>query len=161
MLHEKTKTGLYCIGFLAVVGLLYAFSTKDNAEYQKLPQSEWENLQVLPQDISKDSLKTLMKSYTVALGVKCAFCHAPREDNPEKLDFASDAKRHKLIARGMIKMTMGINENYFKPHYPDPKPDVVIDVSCITCHRGSENPRAFLERASYFYQNITPGEKHG
>lgn len=135
-----------------MLGAFYAFTTNTVTRSQNPP--DWENLKVLPQDISKDSLIGLMKGYEKALGVNCSFCHAPRKDNPNKLDFASDAKVKKKIARGMIKMVHEINANYFRPHYPDPKPAMVTDVSCVMCHRGTNNPKEYLQGVGTLYPEV-------
>jgi hypothetical protein len=66
------------------------------------------------QDIAKD------------LGVRCNFCHIPR-------DFPSDEKKEKLTARKMMKMTNDLNHNYFGEEQ-SPK------ITCYTCHRGQEKP---------------------
>src|SRR5437868_3853981 len=72
------------------------------------------NLKVLPKDISHEDLDKIMDSWKVALGVKCNFCHAPSKDSTSKhLDFASDAKPEKDIARHMFRMTAKINKKYF------------------------------------------------
>lgn len=127
-----------------MIGTFYAFTNPSNRLYHATDQPVWQNLKVLPQNISKDSLHNLMKGYTLALGVKCNFCHASEKANPEKLDFAADSKIEKEIARGMIKMTDDINRVYFLPHKKDPKPTQTFDVSCITCHRGNANPEEYL-----------------
>lgn len=148
---KKLKSA-FC--FLAVLGLgfgLYSFSAGTLSNKRSEVQSEWENLEVLPQDISKDSLMGLMKGFTKSLGVRCDYCHTPREDRPDKLNFADDGKETKLIARGMIKMTHAINEDYFKPYYPDPKPEKVNDVTCVICHRGNPNPKKYLEGIRSLY----------
>src|SRR5690606_32103791 len=62
------------------------------------------NLKVLPKDISKDELDEVMDGFKAALGVKCGHCHAPSTIDPKKLDFASDEKIEKEIARKMMKM---------------------------------------------------------
>lgn len=149
---KKLSSFLLFIGFVAGLGILYSFTTNSIENFKETNQPKWENLKVLPQDISKDSLEGLMKEYSISLGVKCSYCHTPREDNPERLDFADDGKMTKEIARGMIKMTEGINENYFKPHYPEPKPDMVTDVSCVMCHRGTAKPNKYLEGIGNIYQ---------
>lgn len=99
------------------------------------------NLKVLPQDISEAELKHIMKFFSNSLGVKCSFCHAPRKDNPEKLDFASDENHYKDVARYMMKMTNGINEQYFHP-YPgqDGKMVQPNHINCMTCHNGQKEP---------------------
>lgn len=100
------------------------------------------NLKVLPKDISDDDLDKVMDSWKAALGVKCNFCHAPSKDTASRhLDFASDAKPEKDIARHMFRMTAKINKKYFSFNKDD-KGTVIPAVSCTTCHRGSAHPEA-------------------
>ena len=40
---------------------------------------KFENLQVLPKDIPRDTLLRVMRGFTAALGVRCDFCHMERE----------------------------------------------------------------------------------
>lgn len=96
------------------------------------------NLKVLPKDISKDELDEVMDGFKAALGVKCGHCHAPSTLDPKKLDFASDAKIEKEIARKMMKMTAKINKKYF--HREDEK-GMIANISCMTCHNGNETPK--------------------
>lgn len=98
----------------------------------------FKNLQVLPKDISKDSLDEIMDGFKAALGVKCGFCHAV-DSNTHKLDFASDAKEEKGVARYMIKMTAGINSTYFNFEKSE-RPDTIAVVKCKTCHHGNPHP---------------------
>ena len=84
--------------------------------------------------MSDDELHALMKVYAKSLGVKCNHCHAPLKSNPEKLDFASDEKPEKTIARKMIKMTADINKKYIK------KFGDLEEVKCVTCHNGHIKP---------------------
>ncbi|MFI2744273.1 c-type cytochrome [Zhouia sp. PK063] len=153
MNFKKFIPVLYVAGFLIMAGSIYAFKNSTEGTYTKIDPPHWKNLKVLPQDISRDSLFGLMKGYSKSLGVHCDYCHAPMKDDAKKLDFAEDSKLPKEIARGMIKMTDEINENYFKPHYPDPKPNQVSDVQCILCHRGTPNPEEYLGAVGSFYQN--------
>lgn len=143
-------------GILVLVLGLYAFKDNPNLDEGYSPQPPWDNLKVLPKDISKDSLEYLMKSYTLALGVKCSHCHEPSKKDPSKLDFASDAKIEKEIARGMITMTNDINENNFKPFFPDPKPHQVYVVNCVMCHRGNANPEKYLSQMGKMYKTYDP-----
>src|ERR1700709_1133762 len=72
------------------------------------------NLKVLPKNISHEDLDKVMDGWKAALGVKCNFCHAPSKDSTSrKLDFSSDAKPEKDIARHMFRMTGKINKKYF------------------------------------------------
>lgn len=98
------------------------------------------NLKVLPKDISDDDLDKVMDNWKAALGVKCNFCHAPSKDSSSRhLDFASDAKPEKDIARHMFRMTAKINKKYFSFNKDD-NGAVIPAVSCATCHRGSAHP---------------------
>lgn len=155
-LRKKSISVIMSIGLLFLMMLLYAFKAKTNTEDRYQPQPKWKNLKVLPENISKDSLDHLMEGYTNALSVKCNYCHAPQKDNPNKLDFASDDKIEKEIARGMIKMTNDLNKNYFQPHFPDPKPAQVNVVNCVMCHRGASNPEKYLSQMGTMYKTYNP-----
>jgi len=99
-----------------------------------------ENIQVLPKDISKKELVTIMKSFTNALGKRCQFCHVP--NGPDDFNFPSDEKSEKKIARSMILMTKAINDEYLKkmPITDEPR----ISVTCATCHHSQPRPQ-FIE----------------
>lgn len=154
---RKFTTFFYTIGIVILATGLYAFkSGTTNDAYR--PQTPWKNLKVLPQDISKDSLDHLMKSYSLALNVKCSHCHAPSTTEPNKLDFASDAKVEKEIARGMIVMTNDLNERYFLPYLPDPKPAQADAVNCVMCHRGVANPEKYLSQMGNMYKVFDAGQ---
>jgi len=90
-------------------------------------KSELNNLQVLPFTKKQDVVDYMKKVVAPGLGVKCKFCHAP-------MDFSSDEKKNKLIAREMIRMTTVINLNTMKKLE-------FHDVTCFTCHAGREHPR--------------------
>lgn len=97
------------------------------------------NLKVLPNDISREDLGKVMDGFKVALGVKCNFCHAASADDPKHMDFASDAKPEKDMARDMMRMTAKINKKYF--HIKDASNiKSVLAVSCFTCHNGTAHP---------------------
>lgn len=156
----KTKKILtsffYLTGIILLTLTFYAFKTDRGATTEYVAQPRWENLKVLPQDISKDSLTALMKNYATSLGVQCTHCHVPSKSDPSKLDFANDAKIEKEIARGMIKMTNEINANYFQPHFPEPKPSQVHVVNCVLCHRGTVNPEKYLSQMGTMYKSYDP-----
>ena len=76
-------------------------------------EPHFKNLQILPKDISGHDLDSVMHHFTAALGVKCNFCHV-RNESERKMDFASDDKPEKNIARKMMLMAIDINKNYFK-----------------------------------------------
>jgi Photosynthetic reaction centre cytochrome C subunit len=103
-------------------------------------EHKFKNLKVLPKDISMDDLDKVMDSFKAALGVKCGFCHAPSADSSNHhLDFASDAKPEKEIARKMMKMTEKINHKFFK-YNKDDQGKSINTVECMTCHHGKEHP---------------------
>lgn len=144
------------LGVLAAVGMFYAFVPAGFASDSYEAQPQWKNLKVLPQDISKDSLMGLMENYSLSLGVKCSYCHISDKNDPTKMDFASDEKFQKEITRGMMIMTMEINEKYFKPYFPDPKPESVTVTNCVTCHRGTANPREYLSNMKKMFELVQP-----
>lgn len=152
---RKSVSVILSVGFLCLIMLSYAFKSKEIEDsYQ--PIVMWKNLKVLPQNISKDSLDHLMEGYTSALSVDCNYCHAPQKGNASKLDFASDDKIEKEIARGMIQMTNDLNAKYFQPHFPDPKPSQVYVVNCVLCHRGASNPEKYLSKMGSMYKTYDP-----
>lgn len=107
---------------------------------QQQPQAvAYKNLKVLPKDITKAQLDTTMRRFRAALGVRCNFCHAQSATDPKQMDFASDAKKEKTTARGMIKMVMAVNKKYFHEKV-DLKSIGTARVSCKTCHNGKEEP---------------------
>lgn len=154
--NKKLLGFVYTVVISLVVSGLYAFKTDHNTQEVYIPQQKWENLKVLPQNISKDSLTHLMKNYATSLGVNCTHCHVPSQADPTKLDFASDVKIEKEIARVMITMTNDLNENIFKPHFPDPKPKQVSVVNCVMCHRGTVNPEKYLSQMGEMYKTYDP-----
>jgi hypothetical protein len=100
------------------------------------------NLKVLPKDISHDKLLQTMHGFTGGLGVRCDFCHAEADTTKSRgLDFASDAKDEKKIARVMMKMVEEINGKLI----PKAGMKSPAEVRCVTCHHGLEQPRTLAE----------------
>ena len=114
---------------LSLVILVIAFCSLSFTDEPK-----FKNLKVLDKNISNDELEIIMKQFKTALGVKCSFCHIESKTDPKKLDFASDDKEHKDIARGMMRMTKRINRKYFKD-------DKEGKITCYSCHNGAEEPK--------------------
>lgn len=97
---------------------------------------EFRNLQVLRANITRDSLVAVMEEFRTALGVGCDHCHAVAPGGGEPtLDFASDSKPEKGIARSMLVMVREINGDYLEPLGFSAN-----RVSCMTCHRGNTIP---------------------
>jgi len=80
----------------------------------------------------------MISDFEDGLGVGCNFCHAPGKTEGE-LDYASDAKPEKEIARAMMRTTIGINKKYFKVKRPMIGSDA-LTVTCNTCHNGVAFP---------------------
>ena len=132
MLHYKKFAVVAVLAVLTVIGMSAMRPTED-----KPPKM---NLKVLPKHISHDDLLKTMDSWRTALGVKCNFCHAQSADSSShRLDFASDAKPEKNIARHMYKMAKKINKKFFSMNKDD-KGEMIQTVSCMTCHHGSPHP---------------------
>ena len=161
MKTKKLKSILSFLGFLGMIGVIITLTTNATKTYNPVSETKtaWKNLKVLPQNITQDSLMFVMHTFNSSLGVDCNHCHATQKDNPEKLDFPSDAKLNKEIARGMLVMTNDINAKYFLPHVPDPKPKQITTVYCITCHRGNSNPEAYLQGVSKMVPILMPIKK--
>jgi Photosynthetic reaction centre cytochrome C subunit len=110
------------------------------------PASVHRNLQVLPRNLSRDQLIAIMRTFTRSLGVKCNHCHVVTATTPkEELDFASDAKEEKRVARVMIRMTNQINTDWLQrveeaEGHADAAPATEPRVGCWTCHRGEVEP---------------------
>jgi hypothetical protein len=100
------------------------------------------NARALPAEIGADRLRATMVGFSRSLGVRCTFCHVGQEGQPlSTFDFASDARPHKEIARGMIRMVGRLNrEDLTAVLGAADQPRV----TCYTCHRGSAEPETAL-----------------
>ena len=105
----------------------------------RLPLRKERNLKVLPKDISDEKLDSIMKTYTVALGVECKFCHSPVIGFPDSLDYVLDKEPMKENARDMMRMVIDINTRYF---YFDStqRPEYLHTITCKNCHQGHPLP---------------------
>jgi len=130
------KKTLYTVTVLIIIIATSAFITESKPKLYK-------NLKVLPKDITKPELDSIMKSFTASLGVKCTFCHVKKE---EKWYFELDASPNKVIARKMILMTNKINKKYFtfseeeREKMETEQTELNQIITCYTCHRGQNKP---------------------
>jgi len=122
-----------------VLGTLVAFTAFGMAMVQPPAEEGFKNLKVLPKNISKEDLDKIMHSFNDGLGVKCNFCHANVAGEDRKLDFPSDAKPEKDIARKMLKMTAKINKKFFG-YDVKKENEAAPPVMCATCHHGQPHP---------------------
>jgi hypothetical protein len=100
-----------------------------------------QNLQVLPDSMSREAVIAVMRNFTKSLGVRCGHCHVPYDpSNRTRWTFVSDVKETKEIARGMMRMVRAINGDLL--------PDIEqlgenpMQVGCMTCHRDAPRPLA-------------------
>ena len=125
--------------FIMVMGIAAILVVSVAAIEPGKPKEAYTNLKVLPKDISTKALQKIMvDEFQDGLGVGCNFCHA-REKGALTLDYASDEKPEKEIARVMMTMTMDINKKYFQVEHPLLGDSLMI-ISCESCHRGSARP---------------------
>jgi len=125
---------------IALVFVLAACAAMQQQKQQpaRADQGEFKNLKVLPQTITHDELIATMRAFTRALGVKCDHCHervTPPPGSREDMNFASDAKPEKNVARQMIRMVRTVNTEYLAQINPAGQ-----NVQCMTCHHGHRIP---------------------
>ncbi len=109
------------------------------------------NLKVLPKHLTGEQVRDVMHHWAGDLGVGCDTCHAEYADHRKgpngrpELDFPSDDKPQKKIARLMYKMTELDKKDYVaKAADLDTKSSEAAPLTCGTCHRGSLQPKAYV-----------------
>ena len=119
---------------ITIACLAFAFSTLPASA--QIPQT-FTNLQVLPKDIPRAELVATMRGFAGALGVRCTHCHVGPDDL-QGMDFATDEKESKKIARTMLRMVRSINSDFVStlPAAEPARPPV----TCLTCHRRETKP---------------------
>ncbi len=121
-------------GLFGVMALGIAASMPQQREEPKLV-----NLKVFPKNIPYRLLDHTMDVWTASLGVHCNFCHV-RNEQTNKMDFASDAKPEKTTARHMFLMEAKINKKFFKAEKDSLGMVMTTGVNCNTCHHGTAHP---------------------
>ena len=100
--------------------------------------AKFTNLQVLPKDISREDLTSIMRGFSFSLGVRCEHCHAGNDDPQlHHMNFASDERAPKKTARLMLRMVEAINRDYIAKL----SAGQATKVECVTCHHGLSRPR--------------------
>lgn len=104
----------------------------------KWPPDSLVNVQVIPKTTPVIQVWGTMRNIAGGLGVQCTFCHVGQDDTPlAQIDFASDQKRNKLVARQMMRLVQEVNRRLDTiPARPTP----TVVVACATCHRGVSRP---------------------
>ncbi len=103
----------------------------------------FKNVKVLPKTLTDQQLHMVMREWAISLGVRCNFCHAATADG-KGLDFPSDAKPEKEMARHMYKMMNKINSKYFEAQKDSLGMMARSGINCYTCHRGNSHPETKL-----------------
>ena len=129
--------GARCSSWAVVVAMTLLAGTAS----AQIPD-KFTNLQVLPRHISKPELTQMMRSFAGSLGVRCNHCHeGGNGQGLQGVDFASDAKETKKVARAMVRMTREINTRLLPQIGRNP----VREVRCVTCHHGLPKPEALVD----------------
>jgi hypothetical protein len=152
LLHHRVTMKPLLAALLIFLGCTTTTGTTTGAAAQQQARpSEFKNLQVFPKDIPHDDLIAAMRGFTRSLGVRCDACHVVTATEPKQvLDFPSDAKDEKRVARVMIQMTQQLNgawmdrveqaegprTNASAQPTAAPPEENEPRVSCWTCHRG-------------------------
>ncbi len=128
---------LITLGLSSVVTIVALTSMKSQ------PDEVFKNLKVLPKSLTHDQLIKVMHNWSGSLGVHCDFCHVKNADG-KGLDFVSDAKPEKKVAREMYEMMNSINKKYFEAKKDSLDMIMTTGVNCYTCHRGAPHPEVIL-----------------
>ncbi len=104
------------------------------------------NLKVFPKHIPYRVLDHEMDVWSGSLGVRCNFCHV-RNEQTNKMDFASDAKPEKTAARQMFLMTAKINKKFFRAQRDTLGIIAYTGINCNTCHHGIAHPELKMSEA--------------
>ena len=119
--------------WIALVGIVF-WTVPAAAQFPE----KFTNLKVLPKDISRSELQSMMRGFAFALNVRCDHCHAEKAGGKKfEMDFAADDKEAKKTARVMLEMVAAINRDYISKVSDTPP----IQVQCVTCHHGLTKPR--------------------
>lgn len=143
--HPKQFTMLPGKKFFITIGLLgtVVFISTTAMQQQQQEEHKYKNLKVLPKNLTDRQMHGVMEEWGRSLGVRCNFCHAQNEQT-HQMDWASDAKPEKSMAREMYRMTASINKKYFKAEKDSLGMIMESGVSCNMCHRGQAHPEAKL-----------------
>jgi hypothetical protein len=101
------------------------------------------NVQVM-KGVPADQFLASMGFISNALAVNCTYCHLG-EGGGGWAEYAKDNDK-KRMARRMITMMNGINQTYFGGRRT---------VTCVSCHNGSNRPKASPNLAAYYNVPVT------
>jgi hypothetical protein len=125
------KTVMVLTGFIAMIIVSFSFTNAGPPRYK--------NLKILSKNTTKEQMDSIMKHFAASLGVKCGFCHVFNQEQ-KSMDFASDDKKNKQVARSMMRMANKINRKYFKEDNDRKGDNNLQAITCFSCHHGHEHP---------------------
>lgn len=148
-------TTLVIVSFLGFVGFVVPHASSNVTSLQE--EFEFQNLQVLPSDTSRDAVLDVMLTNLEGLGLPrrdgegCLYCHVGAPDTPrQEWDYASDEKVAKRKARRMMAMVQEINERHLEAL--ESRVDTGFRVTCATCHAGRTDPRPLTDLLQSEYE---------
>src|SRR5881397_3461301 len=148
-MKRKRAYGIAILELVLLIGLPVLAHAQGAGGQQAPPPMT--NLQVWPKDTSRAVVLQFMNAFDDSLGVQCNYCHV---EQGGRLDFASDEKREKRVARQMILLRDSINVMLpavvGKPAGAGPTalaghPGAPIRVLCSSCHHGLPIPRSIAD----------------
>ena len=107
---------------------LISLGAQEKQEKAKREVPPPSNLKILKVNTGAE-VGQIMRTFTVGLGVQCAYCHIQGNN-------ASDENPKKEVARSMIRLTQDINAKVGEGK---------LRVTCYTCHRGEAEPKTAPE----------------
>ena len=152
---KRVSCGL-ALGMVLLVGGRASAQAPAGSGQQVPPMT---NLQVWPKDTSSAVVLQFMNAFDDSLGVQCNYCHV---EQGGRLDFASDEKREKRVARQMILLRDSINVVLpaivgkpagAGPTSGDGHPGAPVRVLCSSCHRGLPIPRSIADEVTAVSRN--------
>jgi hypothetical protein len=100
----------------------------------------YKNLKVLSKNISDRDMDYVMESFNAGLGANCLFCHPGKQNGADfSIDYVTDVLQNKRVARDMLRMTLKLNNKYFKTTMSGMM-NTRGTVWCKTCHQGNAVP---------------------
>src|SRR5215210_7547390 len=98
--HRMTSRFHWTVGLMVLISGSVAGQAPG-----KWPPDSLVNTQVIPRATPPVQVWGQMRNIAFGLGVGCTFCHVGPDKAPlAEIDFASDDKRNKLVARQMMRM---------------------------------------------------------
>ena len=140
MAHRRTaRFDLPLVAAALAVSGLVAVPASARAQAGGGQQQPYENLKYFSKDTPRDSLFSIMRGFTYALGVNCAYCHVeePQPNGNPRMRPGLEDKVEKQKARFMLGMTDTLNRVTLAAL---PSRHEGVRVDCVTCHRGSPIP---------------------